>query len=178
VADRGLTGLLLVGGRSRRFGSPKALARLGEETFAERAWRLLGETCDERFAVGRAEGLPFEPIADAVEGGGPLAGIVAGMRRARNDVVVAVPVDTPLLTPVALRELADACRDAAIPPGSPLPCAVATRALPVFEDALARGDLALRAVFERLDTAEVRLDPHVLANVNEPADLERLLGGR
>jgi len=178
VADRGLTGLLLVGGRSRRFGSPKALARLGDETFAERAWRLLGETCDERFAVGRAEGLPFEPIADAVEGGGPLAGIVAGMRRARNDVVVAIPVDTPLLTPASLQELADACRDAAMPPGSPLPCAIAQRALSVLEDALAHGDLALSAVLERIDTATVDLDPGLLANVNEPGDLERLLGGR
>jgi len=177
VADRALTGLLLVGGRSRRFGSPKALARLGDETFAERAWRLLGETCDERFAVGRAEGLPFEPIADAVEGGGPLAGIVAGVRRAHNDVVIAVPVDTPLLTAASLYELADACRDAAIPPGSPLPCAVATRALPVLEDALAQGGLALRAVFERLDTAVVNLDPALLANVNEPGDLDRLMRG-
>ena len=88
------------------------------------------------------------------------------------------PVDTPLLTPASLQELADACRDAAMPPGSPLPCAIAKRALSVLEDALARGDLALGAVFERLDTATVDLDLGLLANVNEPGDLERLLGGR
>lgn len=175
MADRGLTGVLLVGGRSRRFGSPKELARYGGETFAERAWRLLGEACDERFAVGGAEPLPFETIEDATLGGGPLAGIVAGLRAAQHETAVVVPVDTPLLTTAALHALADACRDVAICQSSPLPCAVARRVLPQLEDALTRGDLALRAVFERLDTAVVELDERLLANVNEPADLQRLL---
>ncbi|MBA3330065.1 MAG: NTP transferase domain-containing protein [Actinobacteria bacterium] len=52
MARSALTGLLLVGGASRRFGSPKASAPFGEETLAARAWRLLGEVCDERIAVG------------------------------------------------------------------------------------------------------------------------------
>lgn len=174
MADRALTGVLLVGGRSRRFGSPKALAVFRGETFADRAWRLLGDTCDERLAVGRAEGLSFETLDDALEGGGPLAGIVAGLRAARHDVAVVIPVDAPLLTVAALHELAGACRDAAVPQTGPLPGAYATSALPVLEDALARGDLSLRAALERLDTAVVELDPAVLANVNEPADLDAL----
>ena len=41
-----LTGILLVGGASSRFGSPKALAEFEGETLADRAWRLLGEVCD------------------------------------------------------------------------------------------------------------------------------------
>ena len=174
MADRALTGVLLVGGRSRRFGSPKALARFRGKTFADRAWGLLGEACAERIAVGRADGLPFATIDDAVEGGGPLAGIVAGLRAARHELAVCIPVDTPLLTAGALGTLADACREVAVSQLGPLPCAIAVGTLPVLEDALARGDLALRAVFDRLDTVQVELDPAVLANVNEPGDLERL----
>ena len=56
VADRALTGILLVGGASTRFGSPKELAEYEGETLADRAWRLLGEVCDERIAVGAAAG--------------------------------------------------------------------------------------------------------------------------
>ena len=175
MADRSLTGVLLVGGASRRFGSAKALAELDGETLADRAWRLLDDACDERFAVGRGIGLPFPTLPDAVFGGGPLAGIVAGLRTATNDVAIVVPVDMPLLTVAALHEVADACRDAAVPQSGPLPGAYAKRALPALEAALERGDLALRHVLEGLDVTTIQLDAALLANVNEPRDLERLL---
>ena len=168
MADRALTGILLVGGASTRFGSPKALARFEGETLAERAWRLLGEACDERVAVGRLEGLPFPAIED--EGTGPVAAIAAGLRGAANEVAVVVPVDMPLLTPVALRLLVEACRDASTAQAGPLPCAVARRALPAFET----GERRLRTVLDGLDTARVELDEPLLANVNEPADLRNL----
>ena len=174
MANRGLTGVLLVGGASRRFGSAKSLAELDGETLADRAWRLLDEACDERFAVGRGIGLPFPTLPDAVLGGGPLGGIVAGLRAAAHDVAIVIPVDMPLLTVGALHELAGACRDAAVPQSGPLPGAYAKRALPTLEDALERGDLALRHVLERLETAVVTLADDVLANINTPADLEQL----
>ena len=169
-----LTGVLLVGGASRRFGSAKALAELDGETLAERAWRLLGEACDERFAVGRGIGLPFPTLPDAVFGGGPLGGIVAGLRAASHEVVVVIPVDMPLLTVDSLHTLADACRDVAVPQTGPLPGAYAKRALPELERALDHGDFALRHVVAGLDTASVRLADDVLANVNTRNDLEQL----
>src|SRR5581483_10311271 len=91
VADRQLTGVLLVGGASRRFGAPKALAELDGETLAARAWRLLGEVCDERLAVGkRADGLelPFPLLDDGSEVRAALAGLVAGLRAASHDLAV------------------------------------------------------------------------------------------
>ena len=168
MAGHELTGILLVGGASSRFGSPKALARFEGATLAERAWRLLGEVCEERLAVGRLEGLPFPAVQD--EGTGPVAAIAEGLRDATHDVAVVIPVDMPLLTPDALRSLAAACRDAAVAQAGPLPCGVARRALPAFETAERR----LRTVLDGLDTACVELDPTLLANVNEPADLRRI----
>lgn len=168
MADQRLTGILLVGGSSRRFGSPKALAELEGETLAERAWRLLGQACEERIAVGGNEGLPFPSLAD--EGTGPVAAIAVGLRAAAHDVAVVIPVDMPLLTVDALRLLAGACRDAATAQAGPLPCAVARRALPAFETGARR----LRTVLDGLDTARIELDPALLANVNEPADLRRI----
>ena len=168
MAHRALTGILLVGGSSSRFGSPKALAELAGETLAERAWRLLGQVCEERIAVGRCHGLPFQTLADA--GTGPVAAIAAGRGAAAHDVAVVVPVDMPLLTPDALRLLAAACRDAAVAQAGPLPCAVARRALPALET----GERRLRTVLDGLDTARVEVDERLLANVNTPADLYRL----
>jgi molybdenum cofactor guanylyltransferase len=168
VADPVLTGILLVGGASTRFGSPKALARFEGETLAERAWRLLGEICEERLAVGSLEGLPFSSLAD--RGTGPVAAIAEGLRRATCEVAVVVPVDMPLLTSEALGLLADACRDAAVAQEGPLPCAVARRMLPAFET----GERRLRTVLDGVDTARIELDARLLANVNTQSDLDRL----
>ena len=172
-----LTGVLLVGGASSRFGSPKALAHLGDETLAARAWRTLGEACDDRLAVGkRGDGLelPFELVDDGTETRAALAGIVAGLRAAPDPVAVMLPVDAPLVTADLLRELAAACADAAAPTTTPLPAAFARSALPVLERRLHERRLALHEALEELDTRRVEVDEALLANVNTPDELRRL----
>jgi molybdopterin-guanine dinucleotide biosynthesis protein A len=177
VARPGLTGVLLVGGASTRFGSPKAVARLGVETLAERAWRVLGEACDERLAVGKlADGLelPFELVDDGDETRAALAGIVAGLRAASTDLAVFLPVDTPLMTATILRELGDACADAAATQTGPLPAAFRKTALPVLDRRLAEGRLALHEALAELDTRTVAVDETLLVNVNTADELRRL----
>jgi molybdenum cofactor guanylyltransferase len=169
-----VTGVLLVGGASRRFGSPKALARFGEKTFADIAWERLA-WCDERLACGKlVDGLPLPfPVRDddsLVRA--PLAGVVAGLRAACFDVIVALPVDLPLVTDEALQTLVSACTgDAAVPQAGPLPGAYRRSALPVLGRRLRAGDLALTAALVELETCVIEVDPSVLANVNRPQDL-------
>jgi molybdopterin-guanine dinucleotide biosynthesis protein A len=170
-------GVLLVGGASRRFGSPKALAELDGETLAERAWRTLGEVCDECLAFGKVTdglALPFDVRDDGFDVRAPIAGVVAGLRAAVHDVCVFLPVDTPLVRPASLRLLSERCRDAAVPQTGPLPGAYRRSALPVLERRLAAGELALRDALTDLDRVIVRLDEGELVNVNEVSDLERL----
>ena len=96
-----LTGVLLVGGASTRFGSPKALAELDGETLAERGWRVLGELCEERLAVGKhadALPLPFELLDDGSEVRAPIAGSWRRCVLPRNELCVVLPVDCPLVT--------------------------------------------------------------------------------
>jgi molybdopterin-guanine dinucleotide biosynthesis protein A len=172
-----VTGVLLVGGASRRFGSPKALAELDGETLAERAWRLLGEACDERLAVGKvADGLelPFELVDDSSDVRAPLAGIVAGLRAASHDIAVVIPVDVPLLNAEDVRALAAACTQVAVTPSGPLPGAYAKSTLPELEHRLTAGELKLRDAVALLDVATVDLPREHLLNVNEPADLSTL----
>jgi molybdopterin-guanine dinucleotide biosynthesis protein A len=171
------TGILLVGGPSRRFGSPKALARLGEETLAERAWRLLGEVCTERIAVGKAAdrlALPFPLVDDESELRAPIVGVVTGLRAAAHERCLVLPVDCPAIGPASLRRLLDACRDAAVPQTGPLPGAYARTALPVLERRLAAGELSLRGALAELEVAVVELPEGELANVNAVTDLDRL----
>lgn len=151
-----LTGILLAGGASSRFGSRKELVEFEGETLGGRAWRLLGEACDERIRVGRGD----DP------GTGPVAAIAAGLRRASHEIAVVIPVDMPRLTAAALHELAVACRDAAVAQNGPLPCAIRRVAFPQTDER------RLRSVLAGLDTAEIELDPALLLNVNTPADVE------
>jgi molybdenum cofactor guanylyltransferase len=179
VAPERLTGVLLVGGASERFGSPKALAPLDGETLAERAWRLLGEVCDERVAVGKlADGLvlPFALVDDGSPVRAPIAGLVAGLRAAGNGLCVVLPVDCPLVTAALLRRLAKACAgvEAAVPQTGPLPGAYRTSALPALQRRLAAERLGLREALAELDARTVTLDESLLANVNTADDLRRL----
>jgi len=183
-----LTGILLVGGASSRFGSPKALARLGGdevddragETLAERGRRTLADACDEVLVVGKAADglrLPFSLVEDVASLRAPIVGIVAGLRAARHDLCVILPVDCPLVDVELLHQLAAACAgaDVARPPSGPLPGAYRRSAvLPAFEGALAAGKLSLWRVLDGLSVAVVAVDEVRLADADEPADLERL----
>jgi molybdenum cofactor guanylyltransferase len=165
LADRALTGVLLVGGASSRFGSPKALARLRGETLAERAWRTLGEACEERIAVGKGDlPLPFEVLVEPAEPKAPIAGVVAGLRAAAHEIAVFLPVDCPLVTPQLLRELGE---HAAVPQTGPLPGAYIKSDLPELERRLATQDYTLRGVHLRVREVDVGL----LVDVDSPDGL-------
>ena len=177
MARPDLTGILLVGGASRRFGSPKALALLDGQTLAERAWETLGKACGERVAVGkrfdRLE-LPFPIRDDGSQIRAALAGIVAGLRSARTDRCVVLPVDTPLVPPQLLLDLADACADTAATQTGPLPAAFRRRALPVLERRLAEGSFRLEDALTELETRRIEADPALLANINTHEELYAL----
>ena len=177
MENRALTGVLLVGGASRRFGSAKALASFAGTTLAERAWRVLGEACDERLAFGKAGdelALPFPVRDDGIELRAPIAGVVAGLRAAANEVCVFLPVDVPLVTPALVRALGESCLEAAVTQTGPLPAAITRSGLPVFERRLRRSELTLRDALAELETALVLADPSLLVNVNAPRELTAL----
>jgi molybdopterin-guanine dinucleotide biosynthesis protein A len=175
VAHRALSGALLVGGASLRFGSPKALAVVDGETLAERGWRLLEEACDEVLVVGKQGELPFEVIDDGSDVRAPIAGVVAGLRAASNDVVVFLPVDCPHMTVEVVQQLGSACEgvDAAVSQTGPLPGAWSKSALPVLERRLAAGPYALYRAYDELTIKVVELDPALLADVDTPDELSR-----
>ena len=164
-----LTGVLLVGGASSRFGSPKALARFRGEMLAERGARLLAEACDEVLVVGKdADELPFPVVDDGASSRAPVHGLVAGLRRARYEVVVALPVDAPLVTPGALRALGAA---GAVPaPRIPLPGAYPRSLLPELERRVAAGELSLRGV----NPSVLALSEGLLVDVDTPGALAAL----
>ena len=158
--------MLLVGGASERFGSPKALAPFRGETLAEWAWRVLGDVCKEVVAVGKTDGfdLPFPVLDDGSDEQAPVFGVLAGLRAATHETCLVLPVDTPLVTPELLRDLLAA---GAVPQTGPLPGVYTRTMLPELERRVAAGELSLRGV----NTNVLDVDEVQLLNVNTPTDL-------
>lgn len=165
--------MLLVGGASRRFGAPKALATIDGETLADRGRRVLAEACDEVLVVGKAGELPFEVIDDGIDVRVPMAGVIGGLRLAAHDVVVFLPVDCPLVTAEVLNALGAACRDAAVPQRGPLPGAWAKTALPVLERRLSEGRYGLMDAYEELDVVWPDIDQALVQDADTPEELTR-----
>jgi molybdenum cofactor guanylyltransferase len=168
VSVGAVTGVLLVGGASSRFGSPKALARFRGETLADRAWRILGEAFPHRVAVGKGDlELAFGVVVEPALPRAPISGVVAGLRAAATETAVFLPVDCPLVTPELLRSLGE---QRAVTQTGPLPGAYSKGDLPELERRLAAGDYSLRGVNPRVLDA----DPRLLANANTRAELSAL----
>jgi len=171
-----VAGVLLVGGASRRFGSPKALAVYEGETLAGRAHRVLAEAFGLVLVVGKVTDrldLPFPVVDDGSEVRAPIVGVAAALRETDAEVCVVLPTDMPRVTPALLLSLAAAAEgvDAAVPQTGPLPGAYRRTALPILEQRIAAGELALHAALARLETRVVECDGALLANVNERGDL-------
>ena len=167
MARSRLSGILLVGGGSTRFGSPKALAELEGETLADRAWRTLGTAFDDVVAVGKAADgldLPFPLVDDGAEDRAPIFGVIAGLRAVTSEVAVVLPVDCPLVTVELLRALGEAL---AVPQTGPLPGAYSKAMLPELEARVVRGEFSLRGV----NPAVLDVDEALLADVDTLADL-------
>lgn len=112
-------GLLLAAGAGRRFGGPKALARLDGERLVDRAVRTLrAGGCSDVLAVAGA--VPLRDVdAQVVTNVDWPTGMGSSLRRglaaaARGGwpAAVVLLVDTPWVGPDAVRRLLDAWRDA------------------------------------------------------------------
>jgi molybdopterin-guanine dinucleotide biosynthesis protein A len=173
-----VAGVLLVGGASRRFGSPKALAVYEGETLAERAHRVLLEAFGRVLVVGKAADgleLPFPVVDDGSDVRAPIVGVAAALRVAGAELCVMLPTDMPHVTPALLHSLAAGAEgiDAAVPQTGPLPGAYRRTALPALERRISAGDLALHRALGELRTRVVECDDVLLMNVNTPAQTEK-----
>ncbi|WP_120217214.1 molybdenum cofactor guanylyltransferase [Sphingopyxis sp. EG6] len=164
-------GAVLAGGRSRRFGSDKALAMLGGRTLLDHATAALGPHCDAVVVVGRGE-IADWPRADM----GPLGGIAGALIHAAErgfDQLLTVPVDCVRLPPDLRARLKPAPAFLDSQPVIGLwPVASLAPLQAMLED---ESDLAVRAFARRIGARAVAID---LAppNINSTDDLARLAG--
>lgn len=112
-----VTGIVLAGGRSTRFGGDKLAALVAGRPLLDRAIHAVAEVADEVVVVlapdapvpvlpGRLRA-PIVVARDLVAGRGPLGGLAAGLAVARHPRALLVAGDQPLLRVAVLRALLD-----------------------------------------------------------------------
>ena len=172
-----MLGCVLAGGQSTRFGSDKALARVGEVTLLARAVGQLSQWCDRVVVVGRPEA-PAPTLADWPRGGlGPLGGIAAALHLAEGagfSALLTIGVDSVGLPENLPGLLAPAPAYLAGQPVIGLwahrDSGVAGAARAVEAILAGSGRHSMRAFAEALEARPVCLDANP-ANINTPADL-------
>ena len=193
-----ITGAVLSGGSSSRFGADKGLVELEGRPMVSHVVRALREVADD-ILVAVAPGMApsYSKVLDEdvliVEdertGEGPLQGLITSLEPARGERVMVSPCDTPLLRADICRLLIDKVGDAdgAVPriDGYLEPlhaCYVREPCLKAFRKTLENGQRKPKDAYEHLDILVVEereiaaIDPELdsFLNVNSRFEFEVL----
>lgn len=186
------TGVLLVGGASRRMGRDKLLLELADgRRLVQVPAAALSATCRELLAPGlgpaHAPFLPgFRAVPDAVAGAGPLGGLVAGLEACRTPWALVLAGDLPGAGPWLHALQVAAAEEPGMPlvpvdeTGrlQPLSAAWPAASAPALRRLLEAGERSLQRILESVphrtwpyDAARraARLE-HPFRNVNRPED--------
>lgn len=176
---------MLCGGEARRFGADKVSALLAGHALLD---HVLGDLPQawEVICVGpeRNTERPARWVRESPPGGGPLAGVLAGVQAARDEILVVLAGDTPGAGSLAER-LVDALAAhpeaaaavAKSPDGQPNPLLAAYRRTPALALIGDSGhDRPARLMLD-LDHVTVAVSAAAAQDVDSPGDLSRIERG-
>ncbi len=165
-----MTGIVLAGGRSSRFGSDKMRATYLGRPLLIHAIDVLDALSDETFLVLAPdsevpEDLPhgIRVARDREPYGGPLAGLSAGLEQAGTELSIVAGGDMPRLAPLLLAEMrriaetfdVDAVALCEGADRRPLPLVLRTRARDRVRELLDGGERSLRSLLGTLTVKDL-----------------------
>lgn len=197
-----LTGIVIAGGKGTRLGGcDKAFLEIDGEPIIVRTLRMFRTLFTQTVVVTlrpeRFATLGAEVTIDRYQGGGPLAGIHAGLLAAREPYAFVAACDMPLLDDNVIRFLIDRITPKAGPSPDvivpwwegdvePLHAVYAARCIPIIEQCLQRSEHSIREFLSRVrvdyipeeELSKVAGADRSFTNVNTPSELKWLLRSR
>lgn len=183
-----LTGIVLAGGKSSRFGQDKGLFVYHGKALVEHSLVTLRPLCDELFIstnnpeAYEAFGIPCIP--DTYKDAGPLGGIHSALSHAKNDKTAIISCDTPHIpTHLYIRMMqAMGSHDVVLPVHGGFAeamCSIYSKAcLPVIKKALLTGKRKILDAIKPLNTLfldieqEAFYDKRIFHNINTREDVK------
>jgi len=187
---RPFTLILLAGGESRRMKRDKARLSIENrpliQTLLDQIEGFFSEILISVSRGQRYDFLSYRHVEDEVEGRGPLAGILSGLRAASHELCVVVACDIPYVDPIFLNRLIDEAGgfEIAVPRSEagmfePLLAVYKKSIIPAIEKILKSPNPQVLSLFDRcrtrfLDFSEITW----LRNLNTPEEYEDYLRSR
>lgn len=195
-----VAGLILAGGKSKRFGSDKRFYKLKGKTLFEIACEKISEVCDKNYVISDKDFTVntinldgFVILRDLEEGKGPIMGIYSALLRIHEEGCLAIPVDMPNLTVSFLKYIKELSNsfDLVVPYSYeplPLPGFYSKKHLPFLKSALNNEDLSLKSLIihtehnRKLKIIKLYFDDikrfgdpeRILININKKDDVESM----
>lgn len=190
-----LTGAILAGGHSSRFGSNKALFAPNGETLISKAAGLLRSVVREVLVsasqtnAGDYDFLGLEIVVDQHPDSGPMGGLETLLQRCTTPWLLVLTCDMPFVDKEALVTMVSSLNgepdnalyqrdhphalawqrcDGSI---SPFPLLIERSALPKIQSRMRTGSLSMKGLLSELDTYYI-MSPYnrLLSNINRPED--------
>ena len=190
-----LTGAILAGGHSSRFGSNKALFAPNGETLISKAAGLLRSVAREVLVsasqtnAGDYDFLGLEIVVDQHPDSGPMGGLETLLQRCTTPWLLVLTCDMPFVDKEALITMVSSLTgepdnalyqrdhphalawqrcDGSI---SPFPLLIERSALPKIQSRMRTGSLSMKGLLSDLDTYYI-MSPYnrLLSNINRPED--------
>jgi molybdopterin-guanine dinucleotide biosynthesis protein A len=183
----GATLIVLAGGKGMRMGADKAGLPVPGGTLLGRVLRQIDGLFDEvivSFSKGQAVEAPgCRTVEDAAPGQGPLAGILAGLKAARNETCAVLACDIPEIDVGFLTGLVTSAGDCDVvvpvsPAGhfEPLFAVYRRSVIPEIESLIRKSEFSILPLFDRCRTRAVKMkDSGWLRNLNTRKDYETYL---
>ncbi len=186
-----VTGFILLGGKSSRYGSNKAFVEIEGVRLVDRVARVMKSifhrivlltNTPEEYAY-----LQTPMVEDLIKGFGPMGGIYTGLMTLSDEVGFFVACDMPFLSESLIRHMVDVRDDfdVVVPRMDwmlePLHALYSKKCLPVIRETIRQDQHQILKCFAELrvrfvDEEELRLwDPELRSffNINKPQDLPR-----
>lgn len=186
IAPKDITGGILAGGKSRRFGTNKALYRWQEETFLDSVIRQVGSLVSEILISCSAENhsayasYPYTKVVDRYPDCGPLGGIASLLAACNTPYLLVLTCDMPLIDKELLSKLLQEKPSTAVcmcysdGQTAPFPLLLNKQLQPEIEAQIAQKNLKMKHLIDGIATHKIVLTPleeKHFVNVNHIKDL-------